>query len=254
MVKNDQTCVLPWIKNQVALTARLCTHWPHTSPHLRGQFSSGSLTLWSKHCSSGYQWFVNIKQTRLQLFTQQTLLPQAGNFSALSNFVLWWKVYGRNQQSETNRGAAAPLPPQSCQHRGCMVQTCTIRFQKLFVLHTFPRFPPLSSMTEQAESKTRAPHCICVSCRDNLHYRLVPAISSSCSQHNPPKCFLLFPWKHQTVWLRGKKHTRGGYSATGLVWPGFTVKYTETETEKWSSLFSGGESEPGARRILKVVW
>lgn len=124
-VKNEAT----WIKNQVELAAtrlaaRLCTHWPKTSPHLNWT----SVQEKPQHCAAERKHTLTNACPCVAPLTV-SVYKQAQN---LSNFVLWWKsrkkkhthTQGRNKPRCCNSSWGSAL----CQHTGCMVKkkTCML--------------------------------------------------------------------------------------------------------------------------------
>lgn len=137
MVQNDPTCILQGIKNQGALAARRL----QTSPHLKWTVPIREPRTVVKN--RRFAVFVQYKARwdpapyatsvcccRLETSPHRPTLGCGGSLGE------------KTRVNKANTGAAAALPPRSCQHTGCMAETWTLGFQKLFVLHTFPRFPP----------------------------------------------------------------------------------------------------------------
>lgn len=121
MVKNEPTSVQPWIKNQSAPAARLCTHWPQTSPHLKWTFQFRELrSKENTHFSS--KCFYQMDADQME--------DGCSSWKLLLKFVWWCKV----------------CLWSPCQHRWRLDETCgvLVSFKKLFVLHatTSPKICP----------------------------------------------------------------------------------------------------------------
>lgn len=130
-VKNEST----WIKNQVALAAtrlaaRLCTHWPKTSPHLNWTSVKASTlpqresTLWLTPVRTWLRWqwaFISRLKTCPTLCCGESLEKTHTHT-------------GRNKPRCCNSSWGSAL----CQHTGCMVKKKDLyaRLNKLFVHHT----------------------------------------------------------------------------------------------------------------------